>query len=256
MNLPREYISYSQIRLYQVCPKKYYYSYVKELRAPITDKIFLGVVFHSAVEYYLKEKIAGKEPGKDEIAERFKKKFDSGRDKKEIKWLSPEGESRKRGLAFIHHFMREIAPEVKPMMVEKELVSELPDLGVKLKGVIDLVETDFSITDFKTTTAKWSKTRVKESYLQMQIYRYLFEKSFGDVVTHLRFRIIYSKKSSNIKDQKVSVRASDLDASKMFDIIKYVVENIRNEVFYKNESYMCGYCEYKDICRSETNQGG
>lgn len=254
MNLPREYISYSQIRLYQNCPKKYYYSYVKEIRAPMNDKIFLGVVFHSTVEHYLKQKIGGKEPGKEEIVEWFKKKFQAGEDKQDITWLSPAGESRKRGLAFIHHFLREIATDVNPMMVEKELVSELPDLGVKLKGVIDLVETDFSITDFKTTTAKWSKPRIQESYLQMQIYRYLFEKSFGDVVTYLRFRIIYSRKSSNIKDQNVSVRASDLDTTKMFDIIKYVVENIRNEVFYKNESYMCGFCEYKDICRSE-NKG-
>jgi DNA helicase-2/ATP-dependent DNA helicase PcrA len=253
MELPRQYISYSQIRLYQTCPKKYYYTYVKELKAPITDKIFLGVVFHSIVEYYLKEKISGKEPGKEELVSRFKETFEADAKKQEINWLSPEGESRKRGVAFLHHFLREVAPDIQPMMVEKELVAELPGLDAKLKGVIDLVETDFSITDFKTTTAKWSKVRIKESYLQMQIYRYLFEKSFGNVVSYLRFRIIYSKKSSGIKDQKISVRASDLDSTKMFDVIKYVVENIRNEVFYKNESYVCGYCEFKHACRDDSS---
>ncbi len=249
MTLPREYISYSQVRLYQVCPKKYYYTYIKEIKTPINDKIFLGIIFHSIVEYYLKEKISSREPGNDALLSRFKEQFQESQKEREINWTEPTGETRRRGQAFVRHFLKEIAPEINPLMVEKELLGDLPGQDVKLKGIIDLVETDFSITDFKTTTAKWSKNRVKRSYLQMQIYRYLFEQAFGDVVSRLNFRIIYSKTAVNIKSQKVSVKASDLDCSKMFDIIKYVVDNIRNSVFYKNESYACGYCEFKAICR-------
>jgi DNA helicase-2/ATP-dependent DNA helicase PcrA len=251
MTLPREYISYSQIRLYQTCPKKYYFTYIKEIETPINDKIFLGTVFHSIVEYYLREKISNREPEKEVLLNRFKEQFQESQKEQEINWIAPAGETRKRGLAFVRHFLKEIALDIKPLMVEKELIGDLPDLDVKLKGIIDLVETDFSITDFKTTTAKWSKNRVKQSYLQMQIYRYLFEQAFGEVVSHLNFRIIYSKNAVNIKNQKISVKAPDLDCGKMFDIIKYVVESIKNGVFYKNESFACGYCEFKDICRKE-----
>lgn len=252
MNLPKEYISYSQIRLYQTCPKKFRFTYIDEIEKPVNDKVFLGTIFHSIVEYYLKEKISSREPGKEDLLVRFEEQFQKSQKEQTIMWDIPETETRKRGLAFIRHFLREIAPEINPLMVEKELVVELPELEVKLKGIIDLVETDFSITDFKTTTAKWSKNRIKESYLQMQIYRYIFEKSFGDVITHLRFRIIYSKGISGIKDQKISVKASDLDSTKMLDIINYVVTNIRNGVFYKNENYTCSYCEFKDLCRKES----
>jgi DNA helicase-2/ATP-dependent DNA helicase PcrA len=249
MDLPKAYISYSQIRLYQTCPKKYYYTYIEAVKAPVNDKVFLGIVFHSIVEHYLKEKISNKEPGKEELVNLFEERFQERQKGQEISWGAPEAEARKRGAAFVRHFLREMTPDIDPLMVEKELIVDLADLDVKLKGVIDLVETDFSITDFKTTTAKWSKKRVQESYLQMQIYKYLFEKSFGDVISYLRFRIIYAKQSTNIKDQKLSVKASDLDTSKMFDIIRYVVENIREGVFYKNENYTCGYCEFKDLCR-------
>jgi DNA helicase-2/ATP-dependent DNA helicase PcrA len=252
MTLPREYISYSQVRLYQTCPRKYYYTYIKEIKTPINDKIFLGILFHSTVEYYLKEKIKSREPEKEILLNRFKEQFQENQKEQEINWTAPTGETRRRGLAFVRHFLKEIAPDINPMMVEKELIIDLPELDVKLKGIIDLVETDFSITDFKTTTAKWSKNRVKESYLQMQIYRYLFEQVFGEVVSHLNFRIIYSKNAVNIKSQKISVKAPDLDCGKMFDIIKYAVENIKNGVFYKNESYACGYCEFKEICRKDT----
>ena len=254
MDLPKEYISYSQIRLYQTCPKKYYYTYIEEVKAPVNDKVFLGIVFHSIVEHYLKEKISNKAPAKEELVNFFEERFQEGQKRQEISWGAPEAEARKRGAAFVRHFLREMAPDIDPLMVEKELIVDLPDLDVKLKGVIDLVETDFSITDFKTTTAKWSKKRLKDSYLQMQIYKFLFEKSFGNVISYLRFRIIYAKQASNIKDQKLSVKASDLDTSKMFDIIRYVVENIREGVFYKNENYTCGYCEFKDLCRGAAKQ--
>jgi len=49
MNLPKKYISYSQIRLYQSCPKKYYYTYIEKIPVPISDKVLLGIVFHSTI---------------------------------------------------------------------------------------------------------------------------------------------------------------------------------------------------------------
>jgi putative RecB family exonuclease len=258
MDLPREYISYSQIRLYQTCPKKYYYTYIEKISLPVNDKVFLGVVFHSVAEDYFKEKIAGSAGGEavgipvEKLLDIFNRKFDSFRNEQKITWEDPIEETRKRGNAFVRYFARVVAPLIHPMMVEKELWASLPGIDVKLKGVIDLVETDFSITDFKTTTAKWSKTRIKSAYLQMVIYRYLFEQNFGDVITQLKFKIIYAKNPTNIKHQEISIKPKDVDFdyARMFDIIKYVVDNIRQGVFYKNESYTCGYCEYREICRS------
>jgi len=257
MELPRDYISYSQIKLYQSCPRKYYYSYIKKIPTPINDKIFLGIMFHAAVEYYLNEKIKGTSPFRDRVLEYFNDNFQKSVHQQEILWNSPQKDTQKRGQSFVRYFMKEIVPTIKPMMVEKELWADLPDIGVKLRGVIDLVEEDFSITDFKTTTAKWSKARIRSSYLQVVVYRYLFEQNFGDVISQLRFRILYSKNAkTHIRHQEVAIKPKDVDFdyNKMFDIIKYVVDGIRGEVFYKNESFSCGFCEYKDICRKDSNR--
>jgi len=48
MDLPRGYISYSQINTYQNCPQKYFYSYIEEKDIPLNEKILLGIVFHSS----------------------------------------------------------------------------------------------------------------------------------------------------------------------------------------------------------------
>ncbi|MCP5046704.1 MAG: PD-(D/E)XK nuclease family protein [bacterium] len=256
MDLPRDYISYSQIRLYQGCPRKYYYSYIKRIPVPINDKVYLGIIFHSAVEYYLGEKINGKVPVKDRVLENFADSFDKRLEKMDIVWDNTQADTRKRGLAFVRYFMKEIAPHLKPIMVEKELIADLPGIGVKLKGVIDMVEEDFSITDFKTTTAKWDKNRVKNSYLQIVIYRYLFEKAFGDVISQLKFKIVYAKKLPNIRHQEVAIKPRDVDYGydKMFDIIKYVVDGITGEVFYKNVNFSCGFCQFKDVCKNDSDR--
>lgn len=254
MALPREYISYSQIRLYQACPKKYYYTYVENISTPVNDKIFLGIVFHAVVEHYFKEKIEREEPSKHKLMAVFSEIFEKKQKQLEILWDHSEKETARRGKAFLEYFLREVSPDIKPMMVEKELIARVPGVDVPLKGVIDLIETDFSITDFKTTTAKWSKKRIKSAYLQVVIYRFLFEKNFGDVIKQLKFRILYSKSASMIRHQEVAIKARDLDPEykQMFDIVKYVVENIQNGVFYKNENFSCGFCEHRGLCRAQS----
>ncbi len=252
MNLPRDYISYNQIRLYQNCPLKYYLTYVEGISMPINDKVFMGIVFHSAVEYYFKKKIESVEPKNQDVQDVFLGNFRAFQEDTEVVWQSSAEKVEKRGISFMKYFLKEMAEMMAPLMVEKELEVELPGLGVRLKGIIDLVEQDFTITDFKTATSKWSKSRVKGSRLQMMVYKYLFEQSFGQVSSKLKFKILYSKNAVGIRHQEIRVKPEDTDEEEMLKVIRHVAGNISSEVFYKNVSYMCGFCEFKDICRTYT----
>ncbi|MEN8221797.1 MAG: PD-(D/E)XK nuclease family protein [Acidobacteriota bacterium] len=248
MPLPKGYISFNQIRTYRSCPRQYYFSYIENIRTPINDKVFLGVVFHDAADFFLKRKIDGKTPDIIEISQYFTETFEEMAQKSEIIWSENREKSFKRGLAFIKYFAREIAPGIKPLMTEKEIECELPDSQIKMRGIIDLVEEDFSLTDFKTTTAKWSRDRVNKSFLQMFIYKFLFEESIGGFIKELKFKILYSKKATGVKHQEHSLPAEDVDMEKMFDVINFVIENIEKGYFYKNEGYICNFCDYKDLC--------
>lgn len=251
MNLPRGYISYNQISTYQNCPQKYYFCYIEEIEAPVNEKTFLGIVFHATLEYYFIQKIKGIETEKHELIDVFKEKFGSLMNEKNITWEKTPEEQQNRGMAFINYFLKQIAWGINPLMVEKELEIELTDIGVKLKGIIDLVEQDFSITDFKTTNSKWSKTRLKSSFLQMIIYKFLFEKTFGEVNSKLRLQILCSGNAKKVSHQEVFIKQEDISTEKMLNVIEYVVDNIRKEIFYKNESYLCGFCDFKAICNSK-----
>lgn len=250
MNLPRDYISYNQIHLYQSCPQKYFFSYIEEIKTPINEKVFLGILFHSVLEYYFNKIIQNQSVDDEMVLNNFLEKYESFQNNTEIIWKSSKNKIAQRGVSFVKYFLQIIAPTIEPLMVEKELEVEIPKLGIKLKGIIDLVEKDFSITDFKTTSSKWSNDRLNKSFLQMVIYKYLFEQSFGNVNSKLKLRILYSKNSSSVNHQEIGLKAKDVDLGEMFKIIEYVAENISQGVFYKNQSYICGFCEFNEICKN------
>ena len=142
---------------------------------------------------------------------------------------------------------------MKPLMVEKELSSEIPEIGVTLKGVIDLVEADFSIIDFKTTTSKWSASKARNS-LQMIIYKYLFDRNFGNVHGSLKFEILYAKTAANIRHQSLKVLPGPDDIAQLLVLIKHVAENISNGIFYPQANPFCATCDFFAVCR-EKNPG-
>lgn len=253
ISLPRGYLSHSQIRLYSECPQKYYYAYIEAIPTSINEKVFLGTIFHATLEDFFTRQIQGPCPDQTATIAFFLDAFDASANEKDIDWKIPRRETRARGAAFVKYFLTHIAPAMKPLMVEKELSAEIPEIGVTLKGVIDLVETDFSIIDFKTTTSKWSESKARNS-LQMIIYKYLFDRNFGNVHGSLRYEILFAKKAANIRHQSLKVVPGPDDIAQLLVLVKHVADNISNGIFYPQPNHFCSYCSFCTLCR-EKNPG-
>jgi RecB family exonuclease len=247
MGLPRGYISHSQIRTYNECPRKYYFAYVEELRPPLNEKVFLGEVFHAAIESYFRQKIDGSPLSAEGAAAAFRSAFDAGAASKEIVWQTSRRETRARGLAFLKHFLEAMAPAIRPLMVEKELSAVLPGSGVQLKGIIDLVEEDYCLTDFKTTTSRWSESRARNSP-QMLIYKYLFDSSFGPVATGLKYEFLFGKTSARVRHQTLRVVPGPGAMDDLLAMVGHVVECIETGVFPAGKGRCCRYCEFRASC--------
>lgn len=247
MGLPRGYISHSQIRTYNECPRKYYFAYVEELRPPLNEKVFLGEVFHAALESYFRQKIEGSPLSAEGTAAVFRSAFDAGAAEREIVWQAPRRETRARGLAFLKHFLENLAPAIRPLMVEKELSATLPGSAVLLKGVIDLVEEDYCLTDFKTTTSRWSESRARNSP-QMLIYKYLFDSSFGPIASGLKYEVLFGKTSARIRHQTLRVVPGPGAMDDLMAMVGHVVERIEAGAFTAVRGRGCRYCEFRGCC--------
>ena len=251
ISLPRGYLSHSQIRLYGECPQKYYFSYIAAIPTRINEKLFLGEIFHATLEDYFTKKINGSCPDEAATVAAFLEAFAASAPERDIIWKIPRRETRARGVAFVKYFLAHIAPTMNPLMVEKELSAEIPEIGVTLKGIIDLVETDFSIIDFKTTTSKWSASKAGNS-LQMIIYKYLFDRNFGNVHGSLRYEILYAKTAANVRRQSLKVIPGPDANAQMLILITHVAENISNGVFYPQPNPFCAWCDYLALCHDKT----
>ena len=132
-------------------------------------------------------------------------------------------------------------------MVEKELSAVLPGSGVTLKGVIDLVEEDYCLTDFKTTTSKWSASKARNSS-QMIIYKYLFDSSFGPLKSSLKFEVLYAKNAGHVRHQTLRIEPAADAMENLLAMIQRVVERIGGREFPANVTAFCRYCEFRGHC--------
>ena len=254
-DLPKGYLSYNQIKVYQTCPLKYYFDYIELKPTYSNDKLILGSAFHETLEKFLNNQINKINTSEKELITIFKTLFNDIVNKSEVNWIETKSYTIKKGIAFIHFFYNEVAHKLKPLMVEKELSFIIPELNIEIKGVLDMIEEDFSISDFKTSTAKWSNSRVQYSKLQTIIYKYLFEKNFESSVQNIKFKVFYSKNDKNIKYQDIVIKSEQDDINKMIKIIEFAAENIKDGNFYKNESYVCNFCDHRIICKNYNSVG-
>jgi putative RecB family exonuclease len=250
VSLPRGYLSHSQIRLYSECPQKYQFAYIDAVPVRTNEKVFLGEVFHAIVEDYFNRLISGNRPDEAATVAAFLDAFAASGKERDIDWKIPRRETRARGVAFVKYFLAHIAPAMKPLMVEKELSAEIPEIDVTLKGVIDLVEEDFSITDFKTTTSKWSASKARNS-LQMIIYQYLFDRNFGSVHGALKYEVLFAKTAANVRHQSLKVVHGPDDIERLLVLVRHVAENISGGVFYPQPNPFCAYCDFFAMCRAK-----
>jgi putative RecB family exonuclease len=250
MVLPRGYISHSQIRAYGECPRKYRFAYIEDIHPPVNEKVFLGEAFHASIEYYFKGRISGAPPAEADVEAFFRAALDDLAPGRKISWQAPKRETLERGLAFLRSFMKNIAPGARPLMVEKELSAELPGSGVLLKGVLDLVEEDFCITDFKTTTGRWSESRVRHSP-QMIIYKYLFDRSFGPVPSSMKYEVFYGRKAGSTRHQTLRVVPGDDSVDNLLAMIDQVATNIAAGAFEPKVTPFCRHCEFRSWCREQ-----
>jgi RecB family exonuclease len=249
MAFPKEYISHNQIRTYLECPYKYYLSYIKELSAPCNEKVYLGNIFHAAIEQFFLRRLDNSEMPLEELRQLFCDKFAQEQKQEEINWTESVSETEKRGLAFISYFHHNIAPEIRPLMIEKELEVSLPGTEVRLKGIIDLVEEDFTIIDFKTSTSRWSESRARGS-LQFLIYKYLFDVSFRASSPRIRIEQLYNGVHKSTKHHSIVFAVTPAQIEALLERIRTIIGLIEGGNFAPTGSFSCKWCDFRQQCQS------
>jgi len=249
-----EYLSNSQINLYSQCSLKYKFQYVDLLPKPFKPSgLALGSTTHSALSWLNKERMNGNNVTLERLYKIFDADWYSQKVDTEIRYKDGEEEMKLAilGKEMLSLYFPKPYKAVKgaevPFVVPLVNPQTGQGLGIDLEGVIDLVEVDDTITEFKTS-AQLIDPKEVNSNLQLTIYSYAFE-----ILAHKPpklLRVVNFVKTKKPKMITIETKRCKADYQRFFSLASQVLKGIQNRIFFPRTGFWCKDCEYAEPCQT------
>lgn len=176
MNIPKKFLSYSQIESYLNCPRRYKFVYVDNLKKPFqNENLIIGSHIHEAIAEFLllkrlKRTIDVEETIKIHEVELRQDLNENSKIMKEL-GLPPIHASELVSIfrGSIKQWITDIFPDFRPTSIEKKI--ELEIAGYPFVMYLDAIHDKRRIIDWKVTKRAKSKTETENS-LQLALYAY------------------------------------------------------------------------------------
>lgn len=248
-----EHLSASQINLYIQCSLKYKYQYIDQMPKPFKPSgLAFGSVMHSAIEWFHKERMKKREASLEKLLKIFETDWFSQRVDSQIRFKDGEDEMKLllNGKEMLGIYFRSPLDEIKgaevPFHVPLLNTSTGEELGIPLEGIIDLIEKDDVIVEFKTSNRSMDPESLND-FLQLTAYSYAYRVLFGKEPQMLK--VINFVKARTPKMVVIETSREERDYKRLFYIAREVVKGINSGHFFPKQSFMCKDCEYGGLCR-------
>lgn len=248
-----DHLSVSQVQTYLGCPLKYRFQYVDKIPRPWrAAALAFGTSIHAAIEWFQRERMAGRTPQVAQAVSIF-----------EADWFAqnmeplvfPDKESREslkeKGALMLPAYLETVGPAL-PVAIEEPFEVDLydpetgEDLGVRLKGFVDLVEEGNVLADVKTAGRALENGGL-ERHLQLSTYALVFLLLHGSI-PRLRLDMIMKTKVPRVDRLETTRSLPDLAWTSR--LIARTARAIEQGHFFPNPSWRCSECEYFQNCQT------
>ncbi len=248
----RRVFSISQVNTYLGCPLKYRFQYVDKIPRPWrVAAMAFGTSVHAAVEWFHKERLAGRSPELTQVLQ----VFDADWYAQNTEPLVFSDRESREGLAEKGRAMLQLYVEstngTKPVAVEQPFELDLVDpetgevLDVRLRGVVDLVEEGDVLVDLKTA-GRTLESGGLDRHLQLSTYALAFLLLRGQI-PKLRLDMLLKTTKPRLERHETTRSLEDLGWTAR--LIREVSLAIETEHFFPNPSWRCTECEYFAHCQ-------
>jgi putative RecB family exonuclease len=267
---PRKNFSASKIDLFKSCPLKYKFKYVdkiekKEENAP---SLTMGITYHKAMEY-IYFCIANKIKIDLDMCDKI---VDEELDRSMCSYMSDiEWNEFVSKLKMIVRKYTNRRNKQTPLVIDGNIMSEVefnvPMINpltnekldnVYLIGFMDMIDENYKIIDFKTSSKAYSQDKV-DTAMQMTVYSYAFRQMFNITESALEFDVAIKREASKSNPNgepefKNYTTFRTLNSHNvLFNTIKAIIKSEESGVFYPaypGEGSFCKNCVYKTECES------
>lgn len=245
-----DYLSVSQITTYLGCPRKYRFRYVDKLEAERrSSDLAFGSAVHSAIEWWQRERIAGRAPPEEDVMRLFHADWSSQNAMGDLNFDGDDpAEMRALGEGLLHLFVERFANDV-PTGVEERF--EVPlrdprtgdDLPIPLVGFMDFTGENL-VGEIKTTARK---SGAAQWILQLSAYSYAMRETTG---VRPRVRVIQLVKTKVPKIEVEVLTTTPAQEAWFLEIAAEVLASIGRGAEHPIPGWMCPRCEYRKACRA------
>ena len=257
--------SFSQLGLYQQCPKKYQFRYLEGLEKSFetTPDLLLGTSVHSSLERFYQQLNIYKKPQKSDLVEYFdiqrSKSLQENWEKIVMKWDQTLDDYQRRGQHYLSDYYDLHTPfeDIKIVGTELLLHFTLEDWpnAPKFRGIVDRLDKDwenFIINDYKTN--KNLPPEQKDEYReQLTLYAQGIRQKYGKYFKNIKARLHYLH-FWLVDEREITNENLDTILQKYKSLISEI-ETARFDhnmgvanAFPTNQNPYCKYCEYQMLC--------
>ncbi|MHC1716620.1 MAG: ATP-dependent helicase [Candidatus Dojkabacteria bacterium] len=242
--------SYSQLNVYETCPRKYEYLYVLKIPQKPNSAMSFGTSVHNTLkDFYslLKQSREGLEgivsiPTEKELLEIYERDWvASGYESKE-----QEEARKKEGREIMGNYYKKLFnPKEIPLRLEESFNVHLGE--TVFNGKIDRIDligekdgiSEVCIVDYKTGREK-DEADIKKD-LQLPLYALFAEEKLGFKVVGAKYVFIEVGK---IVEVDVKEKKRELAKEKLLEVI----DCVKKKKFNPTPGFVCKYCDYNSVC--------
>lgn len=252
-----DHISFTQVQMYLRCPRAYYYRYIKGLKIPPRGSLILGKAVHFGIEVALKEKKeTAIDPPISLVDDAFHEAWEANIEENEtIIWDEKPEKIKDDGYKLARKWHKTRLPKTEPLEIEVPVEVEFKNTDLKLKAVVDLIDRNDRIVDYKVR-----KRRVNgeaKNSLQLSIYLLALSKLKGEKVEIAEVAIenLIRKKEPEIVIDTAKRTWKHVEFA--LDTISQVVKAIEQEIFPPSPgNRLCSpnWCGYWKLCLGQLEE--
>jgi DNA helicase II / ATP-dependent DNA helicase PcrA len=242
-----ERFSYSKVNTYEMCPMKYYYTYVLHIPTKPSSALSFGSAIHNSLrDFYMLQKhfqeglgLTSK-PSEKDLLNFFEKNWVS------VGFQSKKHELQRKesGIKMMKEYYKGIYSEdEKPYGLESSFTSHIAESTFVGKiDRMDYVETIdgipvVDIIDYKTGSVK----KELKNDLQLPLYTLFAEECLGVKVRKARYIFVEH-------GQQIEVNITEKRREKARVKLESLIRLIKSGVFLPSPGHTCQFCDYNTVC--------
>ena len=174
---PEIVLSPSQASTFLGCSAKWYFRYMLELPDPAGAGLVRGKAVHGVVEYAMKAKIEGYELEPAALGDAYDDAWERAAEGAQFAEYDDVDALKTSGAQLARKWLEEAAPYIEPAACEVPVAGEIG--GVRVRGIVDILDTSGRVIDLKTASRKPSGLSADHA-LQLATYAALTPGASGE----------------------------------------------------------------------------